>query len=162
MKKRLTITIVAGGMLTATLAWSQMGTGRGMGGPGMMMGPGAAGLSMARHHLAMMNGVDPKYAHARNPLVADAANLRAGKALFEKNCASCHGSAGRGDGPASKGLNPAPSDLTVAVKTPIAGDAYLDWTISEGGVPVKSAMPPFKTILSTDDIWKLVLYLRTL
>ena len=76
--------------------------------------------------------------------------------------ASVAGATGRGDGPAAQGLVPAPANLTALTKTRIASDAYLDWTISEGGVPVQSAMPPYKAALSKDDVWKLMLYLRTL
>ena len=150
-------------MLLATLASAQMGggMGRGMGGPAMM-GHGAMGGSMLRHHYVMANGIDPKYANARNPLAASNDNLLAGKTLFEQNCATCHGKSGHGDGPAASALKPAPADLSVAMRMPMSSDSYLDWTISEGGIPVGSAMPPFKASLSNEQIWKLVLYLRTL
>jgi mono/diheme cytochrome c family protein len=39
---------------------------------------------------------------------------------------------------------------------------YLFWTISEGGAPVGSAMPPFKQTLNEGDIWKIITYLRAL
>lgn len=157
--------LVAGtiAMLLTTLASAQMGggSGRGMAGTGMM-GHGAMGGSMLRHQYVMAKGIDPKYANARNPLVADNANLLAGKTLFEQYCATCHGKSGHGDGPAAAALKPAPADLSAAMRMPMSSDSYLDWTISEGGVPVQSAMPPFKASLSSDQIWKLVLYLRTL
>lgn len=35
-----------------------------------------------------------------------------GAALFAENCAVCHGSDGRGDGPLASDLHPAPPDLT--------------------------------------------------
>lgn len=35
----------------------------------------------------------------------------AGKALYAAHCASCHGAGGRGDGPAAKGLDPAPANF---------------------------------------------------
>lgn len=165
MNMRIAFMAAGATLLASFMALAQMGMGagmgRGMGGPGMM-GRGAEGVSVLRHRYVMSHGIDPAYARATNPLAASDANLKAGKALFEKNCATCHGPAGRGDGPAAKGLNPAPADLTAAMRMPMATDAYLDWTISEGGVPVQSAMPPFKTTLAADDVWKLVLYLRTL
>lgn len=165
MKKQLTVVVAVGGLLLGTLAIAQMGMsggmGQGMGGPGMM-GRGSGGVSVLRHRYVMTNGIDPKYAKARNPLAASDSTLREGKILYEKNCVTCHGTSGHGDGPASKGMSPAPADVTAAIRMPIASDAFLDWTISEGGVPVQSAMPPFKTTLSNDEIWKVVLYLRTL
>jgi mono/diheme cytochrome c family protein len=164
MNKHLIVGVVGGVLLTA-LASAQMGMGngmhRGMGGPGMM-GHGPEGVSVLRHRFVMMNGIPTEYAKSHNPLAANDGNLEAGKALFETNCATCHGATGRGDGPAAKGLVPAPADLTAVTRMPIASDAYLDWTISEGGVPVQSAMPPFKATLSKNDIWKLMRYLRTL
>lgn len=35
-----------------------------------------------------------------------------GKTLFSANCSSCHGSDGKGDGPAASGLSPAPRNYT--------------------------------------------------
>jgi mono/diheme cytochrome c family protein len=36
----------------------------------------------------------------------------AGGELYARYCASCHGSSGRGDGPAAPALDPRPADLT--------------------------------------------------
>jgi mono/diheme cytochrome c family protein len=47
------------------------------------------------------------------PTVADAAgDAAAGKTLFEQNCASCHGTTGKGDGPVGAALNPPPRDFS--------------------------------------------------
>ena len=35
-----------------------------------------------------------------------------GGQLFQDNCSACHGSGGKGDGPAADGLRPQPADLT--------------------------------------------------
>jgi mono/diheme cytochrome c family protein len=35
-----------------------------------------------------------------------------GKLLYERHCASCHGTEGRGDGPAAEARDPRPADLT--------------------------------------------------
>jgi mono/diheme cytochrome c family protein len=51
--------------------------------------------------------VDPKALIASSPeLVAK------GKELFEKNCVSCHGPAGHGDGPSAGTMNPRPRNFT--------------------------------------------------
>ncbi len=41
---------------------------------------------------------------------------RPAAADFATHCAVCHGAAGRGDGPAAKGLTPPPADLTDAAR----------------------------------------------
>ena len=35
-----------------------------------------------------------------------------GRAIYDANCAQCHGASGEGDGPWAEGLSPSPSDLT--------------------------------------------------
>jgi len=51
--------------------------------------------------------VDPDTVLKPNPKL-----LARGKALYEQHCSSCHGTAGRGDGPAATTLNPKPRDFT--------------------------------------------------
>lgn len=65
-------------------------------------------------------------------------------------------------GAAGKGLNPPPADIAATVKMPTATDSYLYRSIAEGGVPLNTAMPPFKAILKPDEIWKIVLFVRRL
>ncbi len=137
-------------------------------GPGMMrhhgmgMGMGMMGGSRARHRYAMHHGLEPEYAGLANPFPAAAGNIEAGKTLFAQNCARCHGATGRGDGEAGRDLQPRPADLTRAVRMPMASDGYLYWTISEGGAAFGTGMPAWKDALKASDIWKIVLYLRTL
>ena len=45
-------------------------------------------------------------------MTATAKLLARGEALFKQNCTSCHGDAGRGDGPAVATLNPKPRNFT--------------------------------------------------
>ena len=134
-----------------------MGMGMGMG-PG---GPTGVG-SMQRHRYVMQQGLDPRYAEENNPLTPDAANLAAGRTLYRQYCASCHGIDGLGDGDAGKALQPPPANLAWSTKRPIATDGYLDWTIAEGGVPVQTAMPAFKGVLTERQIWQIILYIRQL
>ena len=46
------------------------------------------------------------------PGTALAADVAAGKASFEANCASCHGPEGKGDGPVGAVLDPKPRDFS--------------------------------------------------
>ncbi len=144
--------------LLAGLSQAQMGMMQG-GGPGMMRG-GMMNMSMQRHHYVMRNGLPGEYAGKRNPLGNSAEDLARGKTLYQSNCAACHGAQGRGDGPAGESLNPRPANIARFAKMPMASDPYLYWTISEGGTPVKSAMPPFKSVLKEQEIWQIIAYLR--
>jgi len=129
-----------------------------MGGP--MMGRGMMGNVSPRHPYVRQNGLPEAYRNLVNPLKANAANIKAGKQQLEVSCAVRHGSNARGDGPAGSQLNPPPSDLQFTVRTPIASDGFLYWSIAEGGAPIGSAMPAFKSSLKREDVWQIILYLR--
>lgn len=122
----------------------------------------AAPVSMARHHLVHASGIDSRYVGKTRPGQPTAVDVESGAMLFERHCAACHGAAGLGDGEAGAALSPRPSNLAWVIGRPIATDAYLFWTIAEGGAPVDSAMPPFATTLDEVEIWQLIAHLRTL
>lgn len=144
---------VSGVLLLAVIAYGQM----------MGMGRGGGMMNMSiRGRFVMRNGVDPVYASRKNPLQRTAVNVAKGKQLYDKNCALCHGQEGLGNGEAGKGLNPPPADIAATINRRMATDGYVYWTVAEGGVPVGSAMPPFKGVLKEEEIWKTILYLRTL
>ena len=100
--------------------------------------------------------VPPDYAGLSNPLGSDAAGD--GAQVFKNNCASCHGPQGHGDGPAGAALNPQPKDL--AELQDIAGDDFLFWRISEG--VDGTSMIGWSGILTDEQIWQLVSFVRTL
>ncbi|UCH54119.1 MAG: c-type cytochrome [Pseudomonadota bacterium] len=89
-----------------------------------------------------------------NPVKADHISLERGKKLFEENCVSCHGTGGRGDGPAGKALKPRPADLVQMRSHHPDGD--FAWKIAEGKAP----MPGFKATLNESQIWDLVNYVK--
>jgi mono/diheme cytochrome c family protein len=93
----------------------------------------------------------------KNPLTADAATITAGKAVYVKECQSCHGKKGKGDGPSAKDLDIPAGDFTKAI-TQSQSDGALFWKISEGRKP----MPSFKKKLDETQIWQSVVYMRTL
>ena len=105
---------------------------------------------------AALDAVPAEYAGATNPLGADAA--AAGAGAFKVNCASCHGEKGYGDGPAGAALDPAPKNLVEVAA--LAGDDYLYWRLNTG--KEGTAMIAWKGVLTDEQIWQAVAYIRTL
>lgn len=96
-------------------------------------------------------------AKKKNPIAPEAGSLEKGKAVYVKECASCHGDGGKGDGSAVKDLEKKPYDLTLA-KTLDQSDGALFWKITEGNKPMAS----YEKTLSEEDRWNVINYLRTL
>ncbi|MGE5177342.1 MAG: c-type cytochrome [Hyphomicrobiales bacterium] len=71
-----------------------------------------------------------------------------GKQLFSVNCASCHGTDGKGDGPAAAALNPKPRDFTSGYWKYGGGVARIVRTITEGSPG--TAMAAFPSIPPED------------
>jgi mono/diheme cytochrome c family protein len=82
-----------------------------------------------------------------------------GEALYEENCARCHGDSGKGNGPEAAGLETAPSDLTDQSVMANASAERLFEAVYSGFSP---SMPSFAEQLGSDEIWALTAYLRTL
>ena len=106
--------------------------------------------------VASPNVVPADFAGKTNPLDADAAE--AGAEIYQANCQSCHGSRGHGDGPSAAVLNPAPKNL--AELQAQVGDDYLFWRINTG--KDGTAMVPWKGILTEEQIWQVITFIRTL
>ena len=87
---------------------------------------------------------------------ATAASIARGAAIYQQNCAMCHGADARGDGPLAASLNPPPSNLIVHV--PQHPDADLESWIANGFPG--SAMPAFKDRLSEQERWDVLNYLK--
>ena len=120
-------------------------------------GPGP----MPRHHVAMMWGIPAPYTSMHNPLPVSQAPIKRGATVYAANCVSCHGTTGLGDGEAGRNLSPRPGNLVWLSQMPMARwDAFMYWTIAEGGTQFGSAMPAFKDALSKDDIWSVTAYVQ--
>lgn len=93
-----------------------------------------------------------------NPTPRSDEQIAAGREIYAARCALCHGAAGRGDGPAGGGLDIPPADLFLHV--PQHTDGELNFFIARG-IP-GTDMREWRTVLSEDERWSLVHYLREL
>jgi mono/diheme cytochrome c family protein len=102
----------------------------------------------------------------QNPTPDTPDTVRKGKALYQANCAVCHGAVGKGDGPAAFTLVPRPVNLQLHVPQHAPGEIYY-WISS--GIP-GTAMPAWADVdpatgkprLSDDEIWSIIRYLQAL
>ena len=102
--------------------------------------------------------VSDEAAAVPNPISASDESMASGGEIFATNCALCHGETGEGDGPAASALAVPPADLHedhVQVLT----DGALFYIISHS--EPESPMPAWEDILSEDERWHVVNFLRT-
>ena len=110
---------------------------------------------------AQKRGGDPKLAALKNPVPANAASVKAGQAVYAKNCRHCHGLRGKGDGPLAP-KNPRPADLTDAKWDHGSSDGEIYTLILNGAPAPMSEMKGMKGTLSTTQIWQVVHYIRSI
>jgi len=90
-------------------------------------------------------------------------NLQRGRLLFQSFCIGCHGQGGAGVSPAAQFLRPPPANFTdpdAAASDPAASPGDWYYRILRG-VP-GTAMEDFGTRLHVADIWRVVLFLKTI
>jgi mono/diheme cytochrome c family protein len=101
--------------------------------------------------------VPDNFKSMKNPVAQSDASTKAGLAVFTKNCASCHGKTGLGDGVKARTLKDFPGNFSKADFQSLAdGDIYYRTKTGRG------EMPKYDGKLADDDIWNVVNYLRTL
>jgi cytochrome c553 len=125
------------------------------------------------------------YYFRQSPLAATPENIEKGKRLYVSDarpvsCANCHGIQGDGQGPIGKHLQPPPTPFTCKALMDTLPDGQLFWVIENGSGlfelapghsreaikrpgrrPRYTAMRGHKNELTEEQIWQLVLYLRT-
>lgn len=101
--------------------------------------------------------VPESYNNKPNPVKADNNSIKAGKTLYTKHCASCHGKSGLGDGTKAAQLNTFSGDFTST-----AFQNQTDGALFYKTVQGRDEMPNYKKkIPEEEDIWNLVNYMRT-
>lgn len=110
------------------------------------------------HMEGMHSDIPEEAAATENPIEATDVSVVAGAAFFATSCAVCHGEVGHGDGPTAAALEPAPADLHAA-HVQANSDGALFYIISHG--VSDTAMPPWDNVLTEDERWHIVNFMRT-
>lgn len=97
-------------------------------------------------------------ARKKTDTAADA-SANAGRGIYTQNCAACHGMEGRGNGPNAISLEKKPANFTRPFYKQYPDDFWF-YRISEGVIGTR--MPRFGEVLSEEQRWYLVAYLKTL
>lgn len=93
----------------------------------------------------------------KNPIAQSDASAKVGMSLFTKNCASCHGKAGLGDGVKARTLKDSPGDFSkTEFQSQSDGDIFYKTKTGRGD------MPKYEGKLADEDIWNIVNFARTL
>jgi mono/diheme cytochrome c family protein len=123
--------------LAFQVAWSAVGSDR--------AGPGKPWIA-------------PSHAAQRkNPIATNKESLAIGRELYVRECRSCHGAKGLGDGKGGRDLDPRPTDLTNPMLWD-QSDGAMFWKITEG----RGDMPEHKELLNDEERWHVLNYMRTL
>ncbi len=89
--------------------------------------------------------------------LSDASAISAGKAIWVKDCKSCHGVKGLGDGTKAEKIDISCGDFSSKEFQSLTdGDMFYKTKIG------RKPMPSFKEKLGDTEIWQLVAYMRTL
>lgn len=93
-----------------------------------------------------------------NPVESTEEAVTAGGELFKKHCTMCHGDTGKGDGPATQFIKPAPPDISTAEASERMSDGEMFYKITNG----KRPMPPMTRKMNETERWQVVRFVRTL
>ncbi len=107
--------------------------------------------------------IDRSYWLSGDPLPVTEANLLRGKEVFLERCVGCHGLKGDGKGPGARFLSPTPADFTDKDDACCGGDTGpgdFYYRILRGWPG--TAMENFGDRLSVDDIWRVVMFVKTI
>lgn len=107
-------------------------------------------VAFAGDHLSPLDEAPPKAAARKNPFDGKEDAVRAGRKLYARECAACHGKQGEGIG------------KRPPLASPEAGSApagAVEWVVRNGSL--RGGMPSFSHIPEAQR-WQIVTYLKTL
>ena len=94
----------------------------------------------------------------KNPIPRDAASIEEGRKVYLRNCASCHGPSGKGDGSMALGGS-TPADLTDDKWDHGSTDGEIFLVIRDG---ISADMEGYKDRLTEKQIWHVINYIRSI
>lgn len=106
----------------------------------------------------MHSDIPEEAADVPNPIEANAESIAAGGQIYAASCAVCHGETGGGDGPGAAGLEKPPANLNEG-HVQVNSDGALFYIISHG--KPDTPMPAWDNVLSEEDRWQVVNFIRT-
>ncbi|HUK65834.1 MAG TPA: cytochrome c [Anaeromyxobacteraceae bacterium] len=96
----------------------------------------------------------------RNPLPDTPDNLARGRSAFASYCTACHGLDGQATGvPFARAMSP-PVPSLASPEVQAYSDGQLRWIVENGLFP--SGMPASRGLLSGEEMWRIVLFVRHL
>jgi len=116
--------------------------------------------TIAARVLALTSELSHRSGVMLDELPAQTPSLARGAQIYQGNCAGCHGTLGRGDGPQARGLDPKPANLADWVT--LRDQSPLDYFRRVSIGVVGTAMPAFESRLSPEDRWAVALYASVL
>ena len=125
--------------------------------PGAAVAVALLGAALvAQSAAAPRKGGNPEAAKIKNAVTASVESVAAGKRIYTRMCAKCHGPEGKGDGEAAVGAQPA--DLTAKLVFG-SSDGEIYSAIHDG---TSKDMEGYGERLQVNDIWNVVNYVQSL
>lgn len=109
--------------------------------------------------IVIMAQGNPEAARIKNPVATTPESVDAGRLIFRRYCASCHGTTAEGG--SGSDLIPAAPDLTDSEWKHGSTDGEIFY-VTKNGVPPELNMEPWGDRIKDTDIWNVVNYLRSL
>ena len=102
---------------------------------------------------------NPEAAKLKNPVAATSESVAAGKQVYTRYCAVCHGTTAEGG--SGSDISPPAPDLTDAEWKRGGTDGEI-FSVIKNGVPPDLNMEPWGDRIKDPDIWNVVNYVRSL
>jgi len=152
---------VLGVFAAVAITWYGTGSGSDLS-LGKERGSGGSGRSRSPYRNAGAQSQEarrnPEAQKLKNPEPQNTESVEAGKKLYQRHCAACHGPNGKGDGGMALSGGE-PSDLTDDVWDHGSSDGEIFVVIRDG---VSADMLAYKEKLTEKQIWQVVNYIRSI